>query len=468
MLSDSITLDLDGRFSHSSSSWMGWLVCLSAGLFFFYEFFQLNLFDVINQPLRVEFHIDAAELSWMSSSYLWADILFLLPAGVILDRYSTRLVILMAMSVCIIGTVGFALTYSFAWATFFHFLSGIGNAFCFLSCVVLVSRWFPPRRQALVIGCLVTMAFIGGMMAHTPLAYLNDRYGWRYSLLIDGSVGVLLFLWIVLFVRDKPDDEQCIIKAPKPSSGQQHHTLLKDPSSSLRAPSPRSRGEGNIDKGRYLEGSSQTSSPNFVQALANPQNWLAGLYTSCLNLPIMVICALWGASYLQVVHQLPQMAASNIVSLIFFGSILGCPLMGWLSDTLGRRKPLMIIGALATFFTVIPLFMGIALSNTVLSVLFFALGVFTSTQVISYPLIAESNSGCNTGAATGIASVIIMGGGGVGQVLFGWLMQRHAGMVTAQYSIADFQYAMWMFPIAVIVALLAILFTRETYCERCN
>lgn len=409
--------------SIAEGRWVAWLVCLSAGLFFFYEFFQLNLFDVINQPLRDEFHIDATELSWMSSAYLWADILFLLPAGVILDRYSTRRVILTAMTVCVIGTVGFALTHSFLWASFFHFLSGIGNAFCFLSCVVLVSNWFPPRRQALVIGCLVTMAFIGGMMAHTPLAFLNEHFGWRYSLLIDSAVGALILLWIYLFVRDEPAGER-----------------------------------------RSQSQKGGASSSQFLQALSNPQNWLSGLYTSCLNLPIMVICALWGASYLQVVHQLSQMAASNVVSLIFIGSIVGCPLMGWISDTLGHRKPLMVFGAIATFITVIPLFIGMELSNTVLSGLFFLLGFFTSTQVITYPLIAESNPRCSTGAATGIASVIIMGGGGVGQVLFGWLMQHHAGATSHQYTVADFQFAMWMFPIAVVVALLAIVFTRETHC----
>jgi len=421
MLSDFV-LD-DSRVTLPRGNWMAWLVCLSAGLFFFYEFFQLNLFDVINQPLRDEFHIDAAQISWMSSTYLWADILFLLPAGVILDRYSTRLVIFSAMLVCIIGTIGFALTNSFLVASFFHFLSGIGNAFCFLSCVVLVSRWFPPRRQALVIGCVVTMAFIGGLMAHTPLAYLNAHYGWRKSLLIDGGVGVLLLLWIVFIVKDRP-------------------------------------------KGLPINAANARVRPSFLHALMNRQNWLAGIYTACLNLPIMVLCALWGVSYLQVVHQLPQIAASNVVSLIFIGSILGCPLVGWLSDTLGHRKPLMMLGAIATLVTVVPLFMSIALSEMALSILFFALGFFTSTQVIAYPLIAENNSPANTGAATGIASVLIMGGAGVGQVLFGLLMQHHAGV--AQYTVADFQFAMWMFPIATVVALLAILFARETNCKRIN
>jgi len=423
-LSDSCAVDC--RTASSCSTWMPWLVCFSAGLFFLYEFFQLNLFDVINQPLRDDFKIDAAQLSWMSSTYVWANVLFLLPAGVILDRFSTRKVILSAMAVCVLGTLGFALTHAFAWAAFFHSMTGFGNAFCFLSCVVLVSRWFPPRRQALVIGCVVTMAFVGGMMAHTPLAYLSHDYGWREALLIDAGVGALIFGWIFLIVKDKPKADLSTGTLPVKRS--------------------------------YFAG--------FLHVLVNRQNWLAGLYTSCLNLPIMVLCALWGASYLQEVHQLTAIAASNIVSLIFMGSIVGCPLVGWLSDSMGRRKPLMLAGAIATLLTVIPLFMGIALSETVLGVLFFALGLFTSTQVIAYPLIAESNRIDNTGVATGMASVIIMGGGGVGQVLFGLLMRQHAGDVTQQYSIADFQFAMWMFPIAAVVALSAILLTRETNCER--
>lgn len=404
---------------------MAWVVCLSAGLFFLYEFFQLNIFDVINQPLRDEFHIDAAQLSWMSSAYLWADILFLLPAGVILDRYSTRTVILSAMFTCVLGTVGFALTDSFILASFYHFLSGIGNAFCFLSCVVLVSHWFPPRRQALVIGSLVTMAFVGGMMAHTPFAYLYELFGWRRALLIDGAVGALLLLWIFWVVYDRP--------------------------------------EGSLTK---IQNNPDHVGSGFLKALANSQNWLAGFYTSFLNLPIMVLCALWGASYLQVVHHLSEMAASNVVSLIFMGSVVACPIAGWLSDSQGRRKPLMIAGAVATLITVLPLFLHISLSQFTLSILFFALGFFTSTQVISYPLIAESNPAENTGASTGIASVIIMGGGGVGQVLFGWLMAHHAEAAVSSYKVADFQFAMWMFPIAAVLALITALFTRETYCKR--
>lgn len=407
-------------------------MCTSAGLFFFYEFFQLNLFDVINPALRQDFNLNATQLSWMSSAYLWADILFLLPAGILLDRYSVRRIILAAMLLCILSTLGFALTHTFWIAFFFHFLSGIGNAFCFLSCIQLVTRWFPPHRHAFVIGSLVTMAFLGGMMAHTPLAWLSDAFGWRTALLIDAAVGGFFFLWIWQMVADYPErlttESNPIIKVSS------HKEAMYSLRSSLN------------------------------QAFGNPQNWFAGIYTSFLNLPIMVLCALWGASYLQTVHHLPPMSASNIVSLIFLGSIVGCPVIGWLSDHQTKRKPLMIVGAIVTLILELPFILQIPLSQTLLSMLFFSLGFVTSTQVISYPLIAASNPPENTGAATGIASILIMGGAALGQVAFGFLMQYPTTFMVPGYTASDFQRAMWMFPLTALGALIAGLLIRERRC----
>jgi MFS family permease len=397
-------------------------VCLTAGLFFFYEFFQLNVFDVINPILRLDFRIHASELSWMSSSFVWTNVLFLLPAGFILDRYPLRNVILSAMLSCVLGTLGFALTHSFIWAAGFHAMTGIGNAFCFLACVVLVSRWFEPRHQALVIGCIVTMAFLGGMMAHTPFAYLTHHLGWRYAMLIDAGIGILMWVTIAAMVRNPPQYKNTALR---------HNSWLAD----------------------------------LTRAAANPQNWLAGLYTACLNLPIMVLCALWGGSYLTTVHHLQPLMAANVVSLIFFGSIVGCPLMGWLSDKHGQRKPIMISGAVFTGIALIPLCLQLRLSLFELSMIFFGLGFFTSAQVISYPLIAESNPHAITGSATGLASVIIMGSAGVAQVLFGWLMMLHSSPSHVVTRAEDLQFAFWIFPIATLVGLIACILLRETHCQ---
>ena len=158
-----------------SQSLLPWLVCFSAALFFFYEFIQMMMFNAISTDLMRDFAINGTQLGLLSATYLAADALFLFPAGMMLDRFSTRKLILSAMFVCVASTLFFAWSHSVILAGVLHFLGGLGNAFCLLSCIMLASRWFPPRRQALVVGLVVTLAMLGGMVAQTPLRLLSEQ-----------------------------------------------------------------------------------------------------------------------------------------------------------------------------------------------------------------------------------------------------------------------------------------------------
>ena len=110
------------------------------------------------------------------------------------------------------------------------------------------------------------------------------------------------------------------------------------------------------------------------------------------------------------------------------------------------------------------------LSFSVLIMLFFCLGFFSSTQVIAYPMVAESNKHQLTATATGLASLIIMCGGAVGQLLFGKLLDWHwQGSLlngARSYLAGDYHYAMMLFPLAFGIALCAVLLTKETYCTQ--
>lgn len=117
--------------SNNRSYFISWIVCLCAGLFFCYELMQFHLLNAISSVLMQDLKISGSHLGLLGSTYLLADVIFLIPAGILLDRLSTKKVIVTALGICICGTIGFAVSTTFLQACISHFLSGIGNAFCF-------------------------------------------------------------------------------------------------------------------------------------------------------------------------------------------------------------------------------------------------------------------------------------------------------------------------------------------------
>lgn len=414
-------------------AWLPWLVCLSGGLLFFYEFIQLNIINSISSQLMGTFHISATSLGKLSSTYFYANISCLFLAGNLLDRFSTKKLILLAMFFCTLGTFGFGLAHSVIFAAICRTVIGIGGSFCLLSAVRLASRWFPPRRMALLTGLIVTMAFTGGWMAQTPATVVTSWLGWRGMMMVDGCIGILITAWIIFIIQDYPS----------------HHKekALAD----------------------YVQLKQQGVWNSIVMVLSNKQNWLAGGYTCLLNLPMFLLGAMWGKLYLEQVENLNSTQASFICGMLFIGSIIGSPLMGFISDMMGRRRLPMLLGAIASFIVCLALLYIPHLSFHSLGFLFFLLGLITCTQVISYPLVTEHNSPILTGTSVSIVSMTCLLGGALGFPFSGWLLDLgwdHKLVNGAPwYSSTDFHLTMLIMPIAFIVAFILAWFVKETYCK---
>ena len=179
-----------------------YIVCFTAALFFAFELMQLHMMNAIAPMVMKEFHLNAVNFGLLSSTYLLADVIFLIPAGIILDKFSSRKVILFAMVLCVLGTFGFAYAPNFPIACIAHFISGIGNAFCFLSCIMLVSRWFNAKKQAFIIGLVITVGMFGGFIAQFPFSALAEALSWRNALVIDGIIGLFILALVWIFVHD--------------------------------------------------------------------------------------------------------------------------------------------------------------------------------------------------------------------------------------------------------------------------
>ena len=65
----------------NKGSFRAWLVCMSAALFFFYEFIQMNMLNSLRGYLMQECHITATQMSGLSGWYFYPNLGFLLIAG---------------------------------------------------------------------------------------------------------------------------------------------------------------------------------------------------------------------------------------------------------------------------------------------------------------------------------------------------------------------------------------------------
>lgn len=408
-----------------------WVVVMAAALFFFYQFIQSNMFNSIAPEIMSEFGLGATRLGWLTGTYFIANMVFLLPAGYLLDHYSTRKIILTAMIITIVGTQFLALTHSYGIAIFSRFLTGVGAAFCFLACIRLASRWFPASRMAFVSGMIVTMAMSGGFVAQTPFTILVNLMGWRQAMWVNASLGIMIALVIHAFVKDNP------LQAIDDSSS------------------------NNMKIGVW-EG--------ILRAYFNKQNLLAALYTSLMNAPIAILGAMMGNLFLVQVYGLSPTKASYASSAIFLGTIIGSPLVGRLSDYLSKRRAIMLLGAILAGTALWLVMEAHQLSLLGWIILFFTVGLLTSTQVLSYPTVAESNPAILTATSVSVVSMLTQGGIAVYQPIFGWLLKHHwDGQVQNHvpvYSASDYHAGLSMLFIGIIIAFTAAIFIRETYGSR--
>jgi MFS family permease len=292
--------------------------------------------------------------------------------------------------------------------------------------VRIASRWFPPQSMAMITGLIVTVAMVGGMVAQYPMTYLVSQIGWRDAVWVVGWIGVVMWVFMGLGILDKPTKEKISQTQPL----------------------------------RFWE--------VIKRAYTNPETLRVALFGSLMNMAIAVFGAMMGSLYLMERLDISKELAASINGMLFLGTILGGPLMGRWSDRLGIRLLPMRVGAIGALFVLLVV-LYVPCSPWVMYVLFFALGFFTSAQVISYAYVAESHPHSMTATAVSLVSICTQGGYVVFQNLFShillWHGQNHAQVPAMAYALADYQVAAIMLPIGLVIAWFLLLRLRETYCH---
>lgn len=188
-----------------------------------------------------------------------------------------------------------------------------------------------------------------------------------------------------------------------------------------------------------------------------------------MNMAIAVFGAMMGTLYLEQRLGVSSEQAAMVNGMLFLGAIVGSPLLGWLSDKAGVRILPMKAGVLASMLVLLAV-LYLPVSVTQMAVLFFLLGLFTSAQVISYALVAESSSPVMTATAVSVISILTQGGCLVYQNLFSSLLTNYGGMKLINgvpvYSLEAYQYAAIILPVGLLIAFFMLFGLKETNCRQ--
>ena len=399
-----------------------WVVVMTAGSFFFYSFIQMTLFSTLAMKQHFKEQLSLDDLSAFGTfavTFLLGTVFFLIPIGVLLDKVSVKKLILAMLVLVIVCAFGLAYTTNVYVAMGLRFVAGMAHCVAFMAPFRLAPRWFPSRWLALAAGLLVTFAVFGGWVSGRPILACIDAFGMHTTLVLNGLLGIVVLVLVTLLVKDYPDDH------------------VEETSADEALP--------------LAEG--------LKMAAANKQNWLAGGYTGLLNLAVLLLAALWGTDYLAKMYpDLPEKTVTDIIGMILIGTMIGSPLCGLVSDKLRTRKWSMFGGAVLSLIVMLAIMFVPNPSTLVLYALFLLLGIITAAQSIGYPVIAEANEDKVLGTANGLAAVVIMGMGAIGQWLFPQLITLLGGDTMEAYS-----KAIWVMPISFCGAIVCALLSRETF-----
>jgi len=419
--------------------WYGWIFWGVAGLFFLYEFFIRVMPSVMMQPIGTEFGASPVELSGALSIYLWVYAPLQLVVGGLFDKFGTRFLLVGAAVICGGGGLVFGMASDLDGIAISRAMIGIGSAFAFVGAVYVATVWFPPSQLALIAGITVGLGMLGEIIGQTPLLEAVQSYGWRKVGMAGGWIGIVIAVILFLVIPRRP-------------------TWFKD----------RFQAEDQTNFGLVT---------GILHVLASWKLWMVGLISAILYLPLSVVAAMWGNTFMETAGGYTAEQASFATIMLAIGWLVGCPLAGVVSDRMGSRKWPLLVGSVGGGVCMLLLLWPGMMGYYGLLALMLIGGLFTSTQVICFAVAMELSPKSLRGTATGCTNFITMIIAAGLQVGIGWILtaeimrpslhrlQPHAMKSADMIKNAtpeDFRMAMAVIPALFIAAVVLSLILPET------
>jgi EmrB/QacA subfamily drug resistance transporter len=179
------------------------VILLVASLSSFLVPFTGSSITVALPAMAAQFHAGAVTLGWITSAYIIAAAVFIVPFGRYADIVGRKKIFLYGILVFSIASLACAFAPSEEILILFRFVQGIGGAMLFSTSVAIVTQVYGPGERGAALGITIATVYAGLSVGPFLGGILTDRFGWPAIFLVNVPIGLLTIALTLQGIRDE-------------------------------------------------------------------------------------------------------------------------------------------------------------------------------------------------------------------------------------------------------------------------
>ena len=293
-----------------------WTALVLVSLAMFGNYYLYDALGPVVDLMRSQLGFSHSQVGWLYTAYSIAALLVLLAGGWFIDRFGTRLALLVFAVVCVIAAAMTALGPDFETIVAGRFLLGLGAEPMIVAATTVLARWFKGSELSFAFGLNLSISRLGSASADWSTGFAAPLYSnWQDPLwLATGIGGVAVAAAMLYWMHERRVEGRA-------------HLGERAPPDELK----------------------------LSQIFRFPRTYWT----------IVALCVVFYATvfpfrgfainYFQQAHGLDRESAGALSSLLPIAAIVATPIFGLIVDRVGKRSLFMATGSLL----MLPLFLAI-------------------------------------------------------------------------------------------------------------